>query len=303
MRNRIVVAAMVLLGALAACMKPAVRGANPTPVRIGALPTMFPGGKVELGPIIKVPVESAITSHTGLDSDVELVLSLNAMRRKLSDGRLQFGLCHGYELAWMQKDEPLLQPLMLVVPDHLPLKAYLVVTSSHPARELCDLAGATLALPQGVNAIVQPFADHDCRCHGKSVDEIFAKTTRPVNAETALHDLFDDRAQAALVDGKALRCFEERYPARAKLVRVLIESNPFPLSAIVYHAGMMDPAVLRRFQNGMTGAHRSLAVKKLMALMHAVGFEPAPLDYDEQLAACAREYPKPGLLKKVGLVK
>lgn len=299
MRRRIISIVGIVVAGLTLMAEPGIRGANPQPIRIGALPTMFPGGNREMGPIIKGPIESEIAIRTGLDCDVELVLSLNAMRRKLADGRLQFGLCHGYELAWMRQHEPLIQPLMLVSPDHRPLKAYLVVASTNPAREICDLKGATLAMPKGANTATRLFANRECRCSGQPMSQYFAEITRPANAETALHEVVDNKVQAALVDGTGLRCLDERYPARAKLIRVLAESDEFPLSAVVYHAGVVDSVIVRHFQEAMTKARSNPATRHLMSLMHATGFEPVPPDYAQQLVDCARDYPREGVLKKI----
>src|SRR4051812_22930270 len=158
----------VLIGSIAA-IKPAVAFEPKTaPIRIGVLPTMYRGDKPSRAVAIKEPLLDEVEARTGLDCEFVVVLSSSDLGRQLSDGRLQFGLCQGFEFGWMKMKEPRLQALMVALPVHRPLKAFLVVASSNPVKNLCELKGKILAIPNGSHAIVSLFADRKCRCEGKS---------------------------------------------------------------------------------------------------------------------------------------
>jgi ABC-type phosphate/phosphonate transport system substrate-binding protein len=264
---------------------------SPTPIRIGVLPTMYRGDRPSRAAAIREPLLDEVEARTGLDCEFVVVLTSSDMSRQLSDGRLQFGLCQGFEFAWMKTKEPKLKALMVALPVHRPLKAFLVVASSNPAKSLCELKGKTLAIPNGSHAIVNLFADRKCRCEGKSPKEIFKSIEKPENAETALHQLYENEVQAAVVDGAALQGFAERYPARSKFIHTLMESEPFPMSVVVTHDGIVDSHTLSRFRSGMQKATASVMGRKLMGLMHSAGFEAVPANYDEQLADFVKRYP------------
>jgi len=277
-----------------ATTKPAAALEPKSPIRIGVLPTMYRGDKPSRAAAIREPLLDEVEARTGLDCEFVVVLSSSDMSRQLSEGRLHFGLCQGFEFAWMKTKEPKLKALMVALPVHRPLKAFLVVASSNPAKNLCELRGKTLAIPNGSHAIVSLYADRKCRCEGKLPKEIFKSIEKPENSETALHQLYENEVQAAVVDGAALQAFAERYPARSKYIRTLMESEPFPMSVVVTHDGIVDSNTLSRFQFGMQKATASVMGRKLMGLMHSAGFEPVPANYDEQLADFVKRYP-PGL--------
>jgi ABC-type phosphate/phosphonate transport system substrate-binding protein len=284
---------MALAAAVALSPAPAVENERRS-IRIGVLASVFRG---ETDPTvraaIKKPVESVLESQTGFDCQLEVAVSHNDLRKKLGDGRLHFGLCHGFDLAWMQLIEPQLKPLMIAVPDHQPLKALVVVTRDSPVKELCDLADKVVAVPKGSDAVVGLFVKRQCRCSDQSLARLAGSITKPVNAETALHQLYEEKLQAAVIDGAGLRAFKERYPARSRYIRVLVESEPFPLGAVVYQENVMDPAVVQQFREAMRKADASPMIRHLMALLHSRGFEDVPADYQKQLRDFAQQYPPP----------
>jgi ABC-type phosphate/phosphonate transport system substrate-binding protein len=292
-----VICCALLLGSIPASEPVLAFEPKSAPIRIGVLPTMYRGDKPSRASAIKEPLLTEVEAQTGLDCEFVVVLNSNEMRRQLSEGQLQFGLCHGFEFAWMKLKEPKLRALMVALPVHRPLKAFVVVASSNPAKSLCELKGKILAIPNGSHAIVSLFADRKCHCEGHSPKEFFKSIEKPVNAETALHEVYEDDVQAVVVDGAALQAFSERYPARSKYIRTLLESEPFPMSVVVSHDGVVDSNTLTRFRNGMEKATASVMGRKIMALMHSAGFEAVPANYDEQLADFVKRYPQqsPGL--------
>jgi ABC-type phosphate/phosphonate transport system substrate-binding protein len=267
---------------------------DPEPIRIGVLATIFRGAaKPAMLAVIKKPIVSEVEARTGFDCELEVALTHNDLRRKLADGRLHFGLCPGFEFAWMQSKDDKIKALMIAVPDHEPLKAVVVVRSDNSAKELCDLKGKSIAVPKGTDASVDIFVSRRCRCGEKTLPQFAGTVTWPDTSETALHQLYDDKIQAAIVDDAALRAFAERFPARSEFIRVLLESDAFPLSVVAYREGNVDSATLLQFQNAMKKAKTYATGRQLMALLHSRGFESVPADFQKQLAHCLKLYPTP----------
>jgi len=282
---------VVAAGLLSALVVAAGQGADPPPVRIGVLPSLYRGERPELAAAIKNPLLDEIESETGMDCELELALTANGMRQKLTDGQLQFGFCHGYEFAWMHAKEPRLKPLMLAMASSRPIKVYLVVAESNKAKTVCDLAGKLLAIPKGIDPAVYLFAKHKCRCGDKAPTDYFKQLSTPENGEMALHDVFEDKVQAALVDSATMNAFAERFPARSKRLRTLVESNPFPLSVVAYCEGTVASATVKRFQETMSKARGNRSSRLLMTLMRCDGFEPVPESYAKDMAQFLKDYP------------
>jgi len=264
---------------------------EPKLVRIGILPTMFRSGKAPSFALLRGPFVSVVESQTGSRYQLALLNSPREMQRELTDGRLQFALCHGFEFAWMKQADPKLRPLVIATPAQTPLKGYVVVTDTSSAKSLSDLRGTAVALPHGIHQTARLFAERDCQCVAGKPNDQFHEITTPINGETALHDLCDSKVQSAIVDTSALRCFEERYPARYKRLRIIEESPTFPMTVIAIREDGVDPNVAHRFESGMLKAKNTIIGRQLLALMQCAGFEAVPADYDRQLDQVAREFP------------
>jgi ABC-type phosphate/phosphonate transport system substrate-binding protein len=256
---------------------------------------MFRDVKPAMFAALSKPFYSLVETQTGMKSDLVLVASPDEMRQQLNNGQLQFGVFHGFEFAWMKEKDPTLKPIMVAAPVHRPLKAYVVVScNNNSANNMGDLRGKRLALANGTREHARIFVDRRCQNEGCMPSKFFDAITNPNNAETALHEVYDNKVQAAIVDGAALQCFAERYPARAKKLRAVAESQPFPLSVVAIRDGSMPPATLAKFQDGMVKANSTLTGRNLMGIMQMTGFEPVPADYNQQLAEVVRLYPPPG---------
>jgi ABC-type phosphate/phosphonate transport system substrate-binding protein len=268
------------------------------PIRIGVLPTMSRGAEPQLTNALKDPLLAEVEAQTGVDCKFEVLLTINQMRRWLQDGRLHFALCHGFEFAWMNHRDPKIKPLMIAASMHRPLKVFVVVTESSPAQSLCDLREKTIAIPKKSHATVRLFADRQCRCEGDAPWYYAKEITRPENPEMALHDLCDGIVDAAIVDGAGLQSLQERYPARSKLLRVIKESEPFPLSVVVYREGILSPSMIRHFQEVMQKTHTTGMGRQFLSLMHSTGFEAVPLDYEQRIKEFVKRYPPRGILPR-----
>jgi ABC-type phosphate/phosphonate transport system substrate-binding protein len=281
----------------AIALAPALEAApevTPNPIRIGMPQAMFRDIKPAMFAALSKPFYSLVEAQTGMKSELALVPSPDDMRQQLNTGQLQFGVFHGFEFAWMKEKDPTLKPIMIAAPAHRPLKAYVVVADNSPARGMNDLRGKRLALANGTREHARIFVDRRCQKEGAPPSKFFDAVTNPNNAETALHEVYDNKVQAAIVDGAALQCFAERYPARAKKLRTVAESQSFPLSVVAIKENSMPSAMLAKFHDGMVNANKNATGRNLMGIMQMTGFEQVPNDYQQQLVEVMKLYPPPG---------
>jgi ABC-type phosphate/phosphonate transport system substrate-binding protein len=263
-------------------------------VKIGMLSSMFRDVNASMFEALAKPFYSLVESQTGLKSELLLVPSADELRLQMDAGKIQFGVFHGFEFAWMRQKTPALQALMIAAPVHRPLKAFLVVPAASTARSFADLRGQTLALATGTREHSRLFAERACLKEGQPILEFFGKVTNPANAEKALHEVADNKeVKATVVDGAAVQCFTERNPGRAKRVKIIATSEVFPESVVAFRQGLIDGDVVRRFRDGMNNAHATPLGKQLLSLWAMTGFQPIPPEYLQQLADIAKAYPPP----------
>ncbi len=264
------------------------------PVRIGMLATMFRDVKPAVFAALSRPFYALVESQTGLKSELSLVPTPDELREHLDSGKLQFGVFHGFEFAWMKQKTPTLQALMIAAPQHRPLRALVVVGLDSPAKSLADLKGQTVALPQGTREYTRLFLTRQCQALGNSPDAFFAQVTNPASPDEALHAVVDGKlVQATIVDGAAFHCYAERYSGRSRRLRVLVSSENFPESVVAYRPGMVEDDTVRRFRQGMSTAHTTVMGRQLLSLWAMAGFQPIPPNYAQELADVLKTYPPP----------
>src|SRR6266480_1441394 len=126
---------------LATLIAPTSAAEPVAPVRMGMPASMFRDVKPVVFNALARPFYCLVESQTGLKSELLLIQTADEMREQLEAGKLQFGVFHGFEFAWMKQKSPTLEPLMVAAPQHRPLRALIVVTQDSPAKRLADLKG------------------------------------------------------------------------------------------------------------------------------------------------------------------
>ena len=205
---------------------------TPNPIRIGMPAAMFREIKPAMFAALSKPFYSLVEAQTGMKSELVLIPSPDDMRQQLNTGQLQFGVFHGFEFAWMKQKDPTLKPHHDRRAGPPPAQGLRRRSREQPGEGNERPQGQTPGLAHGTREHARIFVDRRCQNEGAPPSKFFDAITDPNNAETALHEVYDNKVQAAIVDGAALQCFAERYPARAKKLRTVAESQPFPLSVV-----------------------------------------------------------------------
>jgi ABC-type phosphate/phosphonate transport system substrate-binding protein len=96
-----------------------------------------------------------------------------------------------------------------------------------------------------------------------------------------------------VVDGVALERYRKAYPGRARAIRSLLTSEPFPPGVIAYYDGRFPAAEVKKLQEALVNAKSNERGKQTLQLLKLSSFEIAPADYDKELNAIAKSYPPP----------
>jgi ABC-type phosphate/phosphonate transport system substrate-binding protein len=263
-------------------------------VKIGMLKSMFRDLPPSMFGVMSKPFHALVESQTGLKGELCLVDGADTLRKEMAEGKVQLGVFHGFEYAWMRLRQPDLRPLMLAVGQPGCLRAMLVVPAGDSgAQSVADLRGKTLALPRGTRETARLFLERQTGHDGQTPEQFFGKVLTPADPAHALNDVVKGAAQATVTDGATLACFKDTYPGQGRRLKVLAESDPFPPTVIAYREGTLSPDALRKFHDGMANAHATTSGNNLMMLLKMSRFEPIPADYESLLAGVMKNYPPP----------
>jgi len=282
--------ALVAVGALSYAGEPRPDGT----VKIGMLKSMFRDVPANMFGVMSKPFHALVESQTGLKGELCLIDGADTLRKEMAEGKVQLGVFHGFEYAWMRLRQPDLRPLMLAVGQPGCMRAMLVVPAGESGTQsVVDLRGKTLALPRGTRETARLFLKRQTGQDGQTPEQFFGKVVTPAEPAVALNDVAKGKVEAAVTDAATLSCFKEMYPGQGRRLKVLAESDPFPPAVIAYREGTLSADALRKFRDGMANAHATTPGNNLMMMLKMSRFEPIPADYEALLAGVMKNYPPP----------
>lgn len=300
------IAFVVFSSALAGQPGPAQPPSSTEPIRIGMVRSFFGDGeKLTLSELVsdrkKLAVisklfEDFVQEHSGLKGRLHVGGGYRRVARMVNNKQLDIGVLHGFEFAWVQRDFPALQPLLIAIYRDRNLTAHLVVRDDHNAKQVKDLKGTALALPAHSKGHCRLFLQRLCQGMGSATARSFFNVVeRSRNVRTALDELVHGSVEAALVDGELLESYAQLKPGCFEKLRVLAQSEPFPATVLVHRPGHLDAKSLAAFRRGLLKASQTISGRDRMLLFKIGVFELPPADYDQQLAEVREAYPPPGV--------
>lgn len=257
------------------------------PLRIGTSGTLFQDSE-EKDPSALPTLRSFIKSETGFDNEIIGQETWQELAEQLSAGKVDLGVFPGHEFAWAQEKHPELQPLAIAVNKYRSRYAHVMVRQDSAAKEWADLKGKTLSLPRVGQSHLPTFVEHQTQ---GEPSKFFSKVGNPGNFEDALDDVVDGLADAVVVDRVGLEDYQRRKPGRAKQLKELMHSPPFPAPVIAYKKGALDEQTLQTFRDGLIQARRKERGQKLLTFFKLTGFEDVPADFSHLLAESRRQFP------------
>lgn len=276
-------AALAVLGAAAA--------PDPAIVRTGIYQSVFQDTSRESVEASIQGFKELMEDKTGDRCQALTVKDLAKLGGDLAAGRLQFGVVHGFELAWLRAKHPDLKPLVVAINQLHSVRAHVMTAANDPARDLAALKGTVMSVPRRTKAYCRLYLDRECKRLGQPADQFFSRIDRPGNIEDSLDDVVDGKVQAALVDSVGLSRYKKRKPVRAAKLRQPAVSQLFPPSAVIYVPDAMSASMVRRFRDALLDLGGSPRGQEILREWKLSALEPVPKNYQQQLEATAKAYP------------
>lgn len=260
------------------------------PLRIGSSGGMGPsetGAKEKAG---METLRSFIKEETGLENEITRESDWRELVANMNDGKVQLGVFPGHEFAWAVEENSKIKPLAIAVNVHRYPVAFAVARKDSNVKDLRGLQGKTVALPKTSPPFVRLYLDREAQAAGSKADQFYGAVSTVDEAETALDDVVDGKAQAGVMERAALEAYKRRKPGRFAQLKEIGHSRPFPPTVIAYVDGNLDGATLERFRKGLIGANRKERGQALLTLFRLTGFETVPEDFSRVLAETGKAY-------------
>jgi ABC-type phosphate/phosphonate transport system substrate-binding protein len=258
-------------------------------LRLGVLGGMFRDVPPPLVLAAATPFREVFRKQTGLDADVEVVGDHEDLAAKLQANKVHVGVFHGFEWAWVKDRHPDLIPLAVTVPHRRP-QAVLVVKADSKATP-ADLKGECVAVPLATKAHCHLFLE---RLADTLPAGCCGPRPMPENGpDDVMNAVIEGKAPAALLDAASLAAYQNNFPGRGKLLRVLTQSDPFPQTVVVYRKDAIAPELAAKIKTGLVRTKDDPNGRAFLFLWKLKGFEEVPPGYDAELQAVAKRYPAP----------
>lgn len=288
------------LTGLALCLSALISGsarhasAGASAVRIGMVQTFFHDVPKPLISFATEPFKQVMRDTAGINGELIIGPDAFAVGRDLSANKVQLGVFHGHEFAWVQHKHPEIKALMIAVHAQYPVSAYVLVPSASAATCFADLKGKDFSVPRRTKEHCRVFVERHCQGDGICASkDYFGHIVNSANVETALDDLCAGKFDAAIVDSIGLEFYKELQPGRFNKLKVLKQSDAFPPAVIAYRQGGLDEPTLARVRDGLSSAHKTDMGREMMKMWKITSFEPVPAAFGQTLSECIKAYPMP----------
>jgi len=259
------------------------------PVRVGMIRSLFDPGeeeKVIFGQMR--PFADMVKKRTGVEGDFAVSPNVAVMGRELKEGKLQLGVVHGIEYAWLKKHCPDCRPLLVADVGTAKLTALVLVPKTSEAKHLADLKGKPLAVPRRLSLVARLYVEREVRAGLSS----YFKLSEAKNADDAIEEAVEGKAAAVLVTNGQAEVYQSRKPGRYNRLRVLAESIPFPPGTVVYRPAQGREMELARFREALLKCDETPEGRQTLILWRLEGFREVPPDYEQIVEAAGSKYPE-----------
>lgn len=261
------------------------------PVKIGMVQGMFRDVQPSIVYALAKPFRLLMEKQTGLAGEFEIFPDCMTMAKKLNERKIEVGVLHGYEFAWIKNKNPELEPITVAQPQGGIVQAYIVVSADSSAKKLSDLEGESLLIPRGSKGHIFVYLEKVRSGLPKTTLKTIPKAG--MTPEESLNAVANGDHPAVIVDAANFTAYRELQPGASRRLRVLSESELFPPSVLLTRKGALPKATVDRLRDGLMTAHKTATYKPLLMMWNLDGFGNIPGDYNAQLEQCLKNYPMP----------
>ena len=172
------------------------------------------------------------------------------------------------------------------------MKAYEIVAKNSKFTTIADLRGKVLDMPMQTKEHCHVFMQKNCNDNAANWQAFFKSVSRSKSSIKAMDDICQGKFDAVILDTIALEFYKDiKGPFFEQNLRVLQQSDSFPSPVIVVKEGALDPATLKKFQDGLTTANKLEDARDVLSMWQIEGFEAIPQNYGKLLADALKAYP------------
>jgi ABC-type phosphate/phosphonate transport system substrate-binding protein len=268
----------------------AAPAAAPDTIRVGIMSGMFKGVPEPLVKAGGQQFSGLFQKFTGLPGEVEVENDYRALANKLNQNKIQLGVVHGFEWAWLIKQNPDLAALVVTVPAKMP-QACIVVNTKNLAMNPGGLKGANVDIPFNMKA--HGFLYIEKLLKSSAPNAFVPNTPEDLGPEETLDELVKAKTAAVLVDSATLQAYQKNNPGLAKKLRVLCTSEVFPPTVILYSKKGLAEKSISQIRTGMLKADKEPSGKAFLFLWNLRGFEEPTAAFNKLVEDSLKAYPPP----------
>lgn len=273
--------------AICQCEQAAAR--DDAPVKVALLESVFSGqSRDKVIDQIK-PFADIVQKETGTKAVFD-VMSLAQAENEFKAGKIQLVILTGLEYAWLHSQDKNAQALLVASIDPGSTRTVFLVKQDDTAKEVKDVQGATLSVPEKVPYLSQFYVN---KVIGQPLEKAF-KLARADNVDETIEAVLDSKARGAMVTAAGFEVFKERKPGRAKKLKVIHESPDFPPATVMYHTSNKDKDGLEKFKKALLNANDKPEGSRVLTLFKLKGFEVLPEGFEKQVMETAKGFPRTG---------
>lgn len=264
-----------------------IRAASHEPVKVALLESVFAGqDRDKVVEQIK-PFAEIIQKDTKTEAVFD-VMSLSQVESEFKTGKIQLVILTGLEYSWLQAAYPEAKALLVASIDEGSTRTVVVTKESDAAKDLKDLSGAKVAIPDRIPFVSQYYLQATL---GQPLDKAFQQK-KSGNVDETLEEVLDGNARAAIVTGAGMEVFKERKPGRFKKLKAIHTSMDFPPATVMYNEKHADKDALAKFKDALLKSNEKPEGARVLTLYKLKGFEEVPAGFEQKVQEVAKAYPR-----------
>jgi ABC-type phosphate/phosphonate transport system substrate-binding protein len=262
-------------------------------VHLGLVSTLFTDIQESTCLAMMKPFGEMMKRQTGVTGALVSGGDADTLAHRIAENKVQLGVFHGIEFAWLRARYPELRPLVIAVNSHRYLQTHVVVRNNASTHEWRDLENKTMALPPKMRQHCLLYLNRRCKDCKKTPATFFSKVVAPPSCADALDEIVEGTADATLAEAVVLDWYKEEMPGRYAKLRILETSERFPPGVIVYRPGILTDTILNKFRAGLINLNKTALGDEVLMLWRLSAFEPVPDDFEKTLSDIVKPYPPP----------